>query len=81
MKTEYKHIHFVNKKKLWICRNNKTDSDLGCIWFYETWKRYTIIFDEKAIFDAGCLRDISDFLDQLNKNNNSLANFESLESA
>ena len=72
MKTKYAHIHFVVieeklKTKVWACRNNKTGFGLGQVYWYGPWRKYCIRFSEEAVFDPGCLRDIVDFMDQLNK--------------
>ena len=70
MKTRYKFIHFNpvagGYGKDWVCRNNKTDDLLGYIEFYERWKQFVISFIDNTIFNNQCLRDIAEFLDQLN---------------
>jgi hypothetical protein len=75
MKTEYKHIFFekwtlLSKKAdnpEYNCRNNKTKTILGYISYYEPWSCYVWQGKENCCFDKNCLRDIADFLDQLNK--------------
>lgn len=70
MKSRYKYIHFENVLKgHWYCYNNKTDDDLGCATYYEPWKQWVIDFTDAqdCVFNNQCLRDIADFLDQLNK--------------
>jgi len=71
MKTKYKHIYFEQISSLgrfhasYICRNNKTASMLGHIDWYPDWKRYVFEGGRNCFFDASCLRDIIDFMEQL----------------
>ncbi len=73
MKTKYKYIHFEetpnpNKKtSVWYCLNTKSNYDLGLVRWYGAWRQYTFEPSETTVFNKGCLDDISDFLDQLNK--------------
>ena len=72
MQTRYRHIYFVvaeekPKTKVWSCRNNKTGFELGRVHWYGPWRRYCVHFCDDAEFDSGCLGDIIDFMDQLNK--------------
>ena len=69
MKTRYKFIHFkkFGIRGEWACLNNKTKDVMGVVGFYKFWKQYTIDFHEQCVFNNQCLRDIADFLDQLNK--------------
>ena len=67
MKTQYKHIHFVSliSPNIWICRNNKTNEDLGAIKYYSPWKRHVFEGQDGCVFDINCLNDIIDFIKQL----------------
>ena len=71
MKTKYKHIHFeemaLKPNSIWYCRNNKTTAILGSAEFYKSWKKWVFSSRQDAVFDASCLRDIADFLEQLDK--------------
>ena len=67
MKTKYKFIHFVEfKDGLWLCKNNKSNDELGYLEFYSRWKQWTFRATAMAVFNSTCLDDISDFLKQLN---------------
>ncbi len=69
-KTKYKHIYFTESpdKKIWLCRNTKSQKTLAALAYYKPWHRYCIVeFWDDVVFDADCLRDIAHFLDQLNK--------------
>jgi len=73
IQTKYPYIHFEKSKnhphlktEIWYCLNNKSNSILGTIKWYGTWKQYCFLPD-LAIFNKGCLLDIIDFLNQLNK--------------
>ena len=70
MKTKYRFIHFVettwgDKIKSYHCYNNKSQTKLGLIEYYTTWKQY--VFESYAgnIFSQDCLADIIDFMKQL----------------
>ncbi len=77
MKTKYQYIHFkeiedlagrnISGQKLqWACLNNRSKDILGLVEYYSTWKQHAIDFKETCVFNAQCLRDIVDFLTQLN---------------
>lgn len=69
MKTRYKYIHFEKDDPTldrWFCCNNKTNSEMAEIIYYEPWKQYVIEYMSEFVFNNSCLRDIADFLDQLN---------------
>ena len=72
MKTRYKYIHFIetdeviHDKKVWECRNNKTDAILSKIFYYKTWKQYCFTqWEQGTVFNDGCLSDTIDFIKQL----------------
>lgn len=71
MKTEYKYIRFEKTPRTsfdwWYCRNKKEGYLLGAITYCEEWKFNP---EEGRAFTIGCLRDIADFIDQLNKEAN-----------
>ncbi len=72
MKLKYKYIHFVKVPEndlglLWKCLNNRSKEPLGVITFYKGWKQHVMQFADECVFNNGCLRDIADFLDQINK--------------
>jgi lipopolysaccharide biosynthesis glycosyltransferase len=72
MKTKYKYIYFEkvtgqNIGTEWICYN-KLDEILGYAAYCKPWKQCVFeSYDENRVFSASCLRDIADFLEQLNK--------------
>ncbi len=72
MRTEYKYIKFTfvdsnDHKKGGDCLNKKSTTVLGYWQYYKPWKQYVIEFLEDCVFNETCLRDIADFLNQLNK--------------
>lgn len=75
LKTEYRHLRFcsintelLDGKILWNCRNTRTNDLLGGVDYYEEWGKYVFwSANNKSVFDSSCLRDIADFMDQLNK--------------
>ncbi len=72
MKIKYKFIYFAkcnssSKGWLWACMTNKNKGILGVITYYKWWKQHVIEFREGCVFNNQCLKDIADFLEQLNK--------------
>ncbi len=70
MNTEYKHIHFVKmadtpKTSVWECRNNISYDKIGEVKWYSTWRRYCYLA-ESSVYSVGCLKDIIDFINQVN---------------
>ena len=47
--------------------NKRTKAEMGYVFYYEQWKQFTLEFNHHFIFNNQCLRDIADFLDQLNE--------------
>lgn len=69
MKTKYKFIHFVEFKKEGIAytmHNRKSGVAMGAVSYYPPWKQFIVEFVEDCVFNNQCLRDIADFLDQVN---------------
>ncbi len=83
MKTKYKHIFFVKDKEfsemntndgqqyhqLWSCYNSKQGRKLCYIIWYQYQRQYCLHFTsaDNIVLSTDCLRDMADFLDQLNK--------------
>lgn len=72
MKTEYQYIKFViirelPKTKVWNVINKRTGVTLAGIAWYPAWRQYVLYTSPEieAVFNAGCLVDIQDFLKQL----------------
>jgi len=70
MKTIYKYIYFVkvelkNVPLSYACRTNKTDAELGGVFYYKRWKCWAFVANAEAVWSADCLRDVQDFLEQL----------------
>ena len=76
MKKVYKFIHFTpvswtddsgNKLKGWYCRD-KSGKILGRIGYYPNWRKWVYSSrSEDIIYDEQCLKDITHFLHQINK--------------
>ena len=71
MKTEYKHIKFVQTvlNGCWNCLNRESGDVLGSVSYYKPWRQFVFEPDELGdiIFNSSCLRDIAHFLNQLNE--------------
>ena len=78
MKTKYKHIYFEKyglgsaphpQRMIYLCRNNRTNSILGGVEYYPSWRKYVFEGKENAVFDISCLTDIIDFMKQIEQEN------------
>jgi len=58
----FTHIEDKPKTKIWSCRNNKSREQLGVIKWYGPWRSYCFFPTTPAIYSAGCLSDIADFI-------------------
>ena len=72
MRTEYKYIHFVKTKdkaktSVWECCQDSNYSVLGEVKWYSPWRQYCYWSYVVAVYNVGCLTDIIDFVNQLNK--------------
>ena len=68
LKLKYKYIHFQRDKQRqgeWVFRNN--EELLGFVSYYKQWNQYVAEFLEDRVFNNQCLKDIADFLEQLNR--------------
>lgn len=54
------------KTRRWVIENRKYGSELGVIEWYGAWRQYVATFHEVAVFSAGCLKDIQEFLARQN---------------
>ena len=76
MKTKYKYISFhrrfgtdvsfPNISVEWICENHK-GTNLGIVGYNDTWHEWEFGPYANMFFTIECVRDIADFLGQLNK--------------
>jgi len=72
MKTEYKHIRFIETAKLeegypvWLCEN-KNGEELAELTYYPKWKTYVDERGPSVVFDSKCNKDMGHFLEQLDK--------------
>ena len=78
MKLDYEYIHFEElapkpKTKVWSCKNNKSKEQLGVVKYHPGWRQYCYFPTVQAIYSAGCMDDISAFLNQVNKAHKSKA--------
>ena len=67
LKLKYKFIYFSKMSpKKWHCHNVKSEMLLGKVVLYEPWNQFVIEFVPGAIFNNQCLKDIANFLTQIN---------------
>jgi hypothetical protein len=67
---KYEYVHFVHiedkpKTSVWSCRMNRTDNELGQVKWYSPWRQYCYFPTVQAVYSAGCLKDIEDFIKKL----------------
>lgn len=74
MKTEYEYINFTEKEsqanrktKIWSCKNNKTEDELGIVKWLSGWRQYCYFPTCQAVYSKGCLQDIVSFINQINQ--------------
>jgi len=72
MKTEYEYLIFKQAPvkpnwttTQWYCLNKKSSILLGLIKWESSWRQYCYYPQCDAVYSAGCLNDISDFIKQL----------------
>ena len=70
---KYKFISFIkieDKPKTSVYRviNNKSKNELGIIKWYSGWRQYCYFPTVQAVYSAGCLEDINDFIKRLKTN-------------
>ena len=67
---KYKYIYFVEieqkpKTKIYSCRNNKNDVELGQVKYFPIWRQYCYFPTIQSVYSDGCLNDIVDFIQTL----------------
>ncbi len=73
MQTRYEYLVFEKaaqqppKTSSWECKNIRSGTMLGVVKWYGSWRQYCYFPTVQAVYSAGCLKDIADFLEQLNK--------------
>lgn len=70
LKTQYKFIHFEQAQYItdtWYCFNNRKKTILGTIEFDSGWNQWVYCPHENTTYSSGCLKDIVDFITQLDK--------------
>lgn len=50
------------KTSIWRVLNKSTQTSLGEIRWYASWRQYTFMPTQGTIFSAGCLNDIENFI-------------------
>ena len=67
--SEYKYVQFVEeyprkriKTFIWSCQNKTSRTELGTVRWYAPWRQYCFFNRVQAVYSAGCLDDISDFI-------------------
>jgi hypothetical protein len=60
-------VNIKPKTTEWFVINNKSRYLLASIGWLSTWRQYIVEFEEGTIFNDGCLRDVIEFLQELNK--------------
>lgn len=69
-RVDFRFIHFVlipsaGKTGIWSCRNNRSGEELGRVQWYGAWRQYCYFPTEPAVYSAGCLQDIDNFIKRI----------------
>jgi hypothetical protein len=73
MQTKYEYLVFEKagqqppKTSAWDCKNAKSGTVLGMVKWYGPWRQYCYFPTAQAVYSAGCLNDITQFMGQLKK--------------
>ena len=69
MKTEYEYLRFAElpkrddrKTSTYSCQNLKSTTELGLVKWHGAWRQYCFFPTIQAVYSAGCLGDIADFI-------------------
>lgn len=69
--TQYMTFELIERKErtgVWMVVNNKSNAQLGIIYWYNPWRQYVLAeIDSDVVFNWSCLDDIKHFLTSLNK--------------
>lgn len=70
MKTDYEYIRFerrpqTGKTSRFACLNRHHGGELGIVKWYGAWRQYCYFPTSQAVYSAGCLRDIANFIVEL----------------
>jgi len=71
VQTKYEYLIFEKaaqqpaKTSAWECKNAKSGTVLGIVKWYGPWRRYCYFPTVQAVYSAGCLNDITHFIEQL----------------
>lgn len=70
MKTEFKYIYFneisyVGRTRRFQCINKKHGSLLGMVGWWSPWRQYCFSANDHIVLSAGCLKDITSFIEEL----------------
>ncbi len=71
MNVKYKYLIFEKaaqqspKTSVWECKNAKSGTVLGIVKWYGPWRQYCYFPTVQAVYSAGCLNDMADFINQL----------------
>jgi len=60
-----KYIRPGKKMPMYEIKNKTTLDSLGVIYFYPAWRKYVFESNAEVIYDAGCLTDIINFMQEI----------------
>jgi len=55
------------KTQKWAIRSKSDESMLGVIKWFRPWRQYCFFVMDVAVFSAGCFKDLTSFLEELNR--------------
>ena len=63
------------KTGVYLISSIKTDTILGRVYWYNSWRRYAFFPEENSVFDSSCLGEIKVFIDSLMKKRSERGDF------
>jgi hypothetical protein len=72
VKTEFEYLRFVELPRKperrtgnYSCQNRSSSQELGKVMWHGPWRQYCYFPTVQAVYSAGCLRDMAEFLEGL----------------
>ena len=71
MNRTYKHIEIIpygtteDERPMHLVRNRRSAAVLATVMWYPRWKQYVAEFTPNTVWSAGCLRDVQEFMSNL----------------
>ena len=64
---EFRHIGSKPKTNVYGIYSLENGGKLGEVYWYGPWRQYTFVPDYETVWHKGCLQDVIDFVDKVNR--------------